>query len=108
MLFQELDIIYALTCPSIIHSPVHGHIGLHRNTQFIDPETIVECDLHHFNDGMQSDVLNPGKSIITARDFVGDGNTFKTMDHLIAGPNAFEHIQRRGMLRDDVCLKIMF
>merc|ERR1719295_490126 len=38
---QEMEMIYGLTCPATIHSPkYHGHIGLHRNCQFIDPQTV--------------------------------------------------------------------
>ena len=95
--FQELSMIYELTCPATIHSPTfHGHIGLHRNVQWIDPETITECTLHHLNDVTEPDVLDSERSIIIAKDYIGDGNTFKAMDHLMADPVAMNHIQSRG------------
>ena len=90
--------IYDLTCPATIHSHSYGGpIGLHRNVQWMDPETITECDLHHLGGVTDPHVIDPHKSIITARDVAGDGNTFKVKDYLMADPVTFELIQNRGM-----------
>merc|ERR1719295_649774 len=94
---QELDMIYDLTCPATVHTPKYnGHIQLRRNVQWIDPVTITECDLHHLNGATEPDMLDPTKSIITARDFADDGNTFKVLDHLMADPVTFSHIRGKG------------
>jgi len=94
-----MQMIYGLTCSAIIHAPAHhGHIGLHRNVQWMDPATISHCDLTHLEGTMEYDVLDPQRSVIVVKDFAGDGNTFKAMDHLMADPVTFGHIQERGLL----------
>jgi len=94
---KEMMNIFHLTCPAVIHSATyHGHIGLHRKSQFIDPETIVQCDLVHLNGRTEPSRLDPVRSHITAKDYMGDGNTFKAGDHLIADPVAFDRIGSKG------------
>lgn len=91
--------IFDLTCPATIGTPqYHGHLQLHRNVQFMDPVTISECHLVHMNGPTETDHLDGTQSYITARDFMDDGNTFKTMDHLIASPNVHELIHPKGMI----------
>ena len=44
----------------------------------------------------EPDVLDSEQSIIIAKDYIGDGNTFKAMDHLMADPVTMSHIRERG------------
>ena len=43
-------------------------------------------------------MLDPERSIITAKDFAGDGNTFKATDYLMADPMNHDQIWHKGMV----------
>merc|ERR1719242_1186259 len=94
---EEINTIFSLTCPAEVHTPhFGGSIGLHHGVQWIDPVTITSCELHHLEVGHNPDVLDPELSHIVAKDFPGDGNTFKATDHLMADPVTFGHLQAKG------------
>merc|ERR1719385_105509 len=81
----------------MIHSHTYnGHLTLHRNVQWLDPETITNCELYHVNEETKGSVLDPARSFITAKDFAGDGNTFKATDYLMADPMNHDQIWHKG------------
>ena len=93
-----MKFIFDLTCPATIQTPEYnGHVAVHRSVQWIDPDTIIQCELVHVNGLNEPTLLDMEQSVITAKDYAADGNTFKLMGQLMADPVTFEHIKSRGM-----------
>ena len=92
-----MEFLFAKTCPATIQTPgYNGHVGLHRSVQWIDPDTITQCELLFVNGPKEPDHLDSTHSFITAKDYAADGNTFKVRGQLMADPVTFEHIKSRG------------
>ena len=94
-----MKFIFDLTCPATVQTPAYnGHVALHRSVQWIDPDTITQCDLVHTHGLKEPTRLDMDQSVITVKDYDADGNTFKVMGQLMADPVTFEHIKSRGIV----------
>ena len=100
-----MKFIFDLTCPATVQTPAYnGHVALHRSVQWIDPDTITQCELVHVHGLKEPSFLDPEQSVITVKDYAADGNTFKVMGQLMADPATFEHIKGRGITSTFTCL----
>ena len=53
-----MEFIFDLTCPATIQTPEYnGHVAVHRSVQWIDPDTITQCELLFVNGPKEA--INP-------------------------------------------------